>query len=138
MIHKHDLIFLWILLNEKKLSNNLVSKNPNFSQVQKATRESIWGEREEKVILYIHTLIREMRDGAQQLRTFALAPHWYCFTVTGLPTIEEDLEEKGKNNELMEECQEWPIIVKKAVFLGGLKIKLRLRYTTVPTSHQVV
>lgn len=33
--------------------------------------------------------------------------------------MKEDLEEKGKNNELGEEGQEWPIIVKKAAFFRG-------------------
>lgn len=56
-----------------------------------------------------------------------------------IPTVEEDLEEMGKSDELKEGCEEWtPIIIKRASFIStqkGLEGDLCFRYTSVPVDH---
>ena len=58
------------------------------------------------------------------------------------PTVEEDLEEMGKSDELREGCEEWKlIIIKISEFIStqrGLEGDLCFRYTAVPVDHWVV
>lgn len=81
-----------------------------------------------------------MWDAVQQSRTFAFVPHCQNFIVTDpTPPVEEDWEEKGKNNELRGQRRECPqIIVKKAALLGRLESNLWFKYMSMPVTPQVI